>query len=292
MHPAVRPATVSVFAFAVLILTQGGEARAQQLSMSCTNASSLLWNGTGTYQVTLTGAPTTQIASAQFRWQQTGPACTSNWSGWVTGSSGASLATMSYVESFIGTFTVQAQVTLNTYNYSTVPPTVTQSTQTVSCQVTVPPPNGIILPVNTNGTPLTFTTQVQGGATMYPVSFGVTCQGKGVNIMGATVKENLTKQLFFGKPQPDSLLAGEQKNLYAAGNNIIDNKAFIVGSGPNVQADWNSRANGTTVKTGTQQLILQVNDACGNTNNYTLAPSFSVSFVKVSANTVQWTIGP
>jgi hypothetical protein len=112
---------------------------------------------------------------------------------------------MTWGETFIGNFTVQAQVTLVTYDYSTMPPTGTTTVQTVSCQVTIPPPDGIILPTMKGPppSPLTFTTNCGAAGTMMYVSFPVTCQGRQINPSGGTPLETVTNRVWGGVDQDD-----------------------------------------------------------------------------------------
>ena len=123
------------------VVLASGQAWAQGLSLQCTN-SMLIPGCTGTYEVTGSPGPNSSISSVQFRWQQTGPKCTSTWFAWAPPNQGGQ--TIAYEEDFVGDFTVQAQVVIRTLDYSTNPPTATYTTQTLACNVTVPPPDDIL----------------------------------------------------------------------------------------------------------------------------------------------------
>ncbi len=274
--------------FLLALVIPGGVAHAQLSVVGPT--SPIIYFNIESYSLKYTGTGQAQLSNVQFRWQQTG-SCNSAWSAW-TAASGSS-GTVSYYENIPGTFTVQGQATVSVFNYKTNPPTVTTSVMTASTTVKVLPPDGIILPTNANGTPATFTTQCQGGmVTQGKVPFVVTCTGQRVNVAGGTPKETLTNRTGPTGPTPDGPpVSGDPSFLYCSGNSIIDVKSFSVGGGANVQQHWNSIANGTTVLSATEQLYLQIPDACGVVQTYSLSPAFKYHAVKTNQNTVTWTIG-
>ena len=267
-----------LLAMAALILPYA-EARGQGFSLDYTKP--IVFEGQTVYTLQGTPPPGSQITAVKWRWSQTGPNCTSNPIPWVGGGMSQAVS-----ETIPGDFSIECQVTTSTMPTSGNPNPVT-TTQTVTTNVSVPAPDGIILPVQQfKDFPNNNTATVQ-------FVFKVTAGGNPVyGLYGCTAKENLTNRRILAridpsgnpiyKPLPDLLGVGDANLLAISGDSILDTKAF---TGPGLA---NPRIpNGTVLNQLRQQLIVRTKDLCGNDHDWPLAPGFSVTYIKKDAQTIR-----
>jgi hypothetical protein len=255
-----------------LLPFQAGLARAQ-LSLTYT-PDPVTYGCAVTY--TVTGKPPAGyklIGAAQWRYRSTD--CNSGFTPYQADG----LAT-TYIEIFVGSFEVQALLTIQQQG-TALDPNPPLRSLTVAAFPAVPPPDGISLPTIT-----TLYGDITGNFTLW--NFPVTCAGRAVCTLPGVAFESLTeKSDINGDKEADQIrITGGFMDI--SDGSIWEQKGFrFTGK---YAARYAGLSNGHVLTRFKQKYYVELKDFCGNPKIYDLGPRLSVRATKTGAATYQFEI--